>query len=188
MTAVWARWFSRCYWPWFSAMPATRQMVLGLAKGSSKFAAGPSKNAKSWLLAIRTSGGDATIEDAATEFEESLSAKLFQLKNSLGASPAAAAKVNPKIPWSRWPIAGIICWFQAACKRVAIAGVVMSLDEPATAAVSGPSSFRYEADLAHLAGPDLFRSPHPLDLKLSMRKWRRAPPTLPRTSGASPCT
>src|SRR5882724_4665831 len=28
------------------AMPRTRQMVLGLAKGSSKFAAGPSKNAK----------------------------------------------------------------------------------------------------------------------------------------------
>ena len=116
-------------------VPQSRHIVLGWIPGSSKSAAGVSRNAKFVaILPFRTLGGDASLDDAANGIVEALSAKLFQLKDVHLATAAAAAKVNPKDPMAqigqslgvKLLVQGSV---QGAGDRMA---VVVSLDEAAT--------------------------------------------------------
>ncbi len=118
-----------------SAIPQSRQMVLGWTKGSASTASGPSKNAKFVaILPFRTIGDDASLGDVASGIAEALSAKLFQLKDVHLSSPAAAAKVNPKDPMAQIArslgakllVQGSV---QSSGDKLAI---VVSMDDPAT--------------------------------------------------------
>jgi serine/threonine protein kinase/tetratricopeptide (TPR) repeat protein len=117
------------------AVPRSRQLVLGWVPGSSKSTAGLSRNAKFVaILPFRTLGDDPSLDDAANGIVEALSAKLFQLKDVHLASPAAAAKVNPKDPMTQIAQSlGVKLLVQGSVQgsgdRMAI---VVSLDEPAT--------------------------------------------------------
>jgi tetratricopeptide (TPR) repeat protein len=117
------------------AVPRTRQAVLGWMPGSAKSTAGPSRNAKFVaILPFRTIGDDASLDDAANGIVESLSAKLFQLKDIHLASASAAAKVNTKDPIAQVARSlGVKLLVQGSLQgsgdRMA---VVVSLDEAAT--------------------------------------------------------
>ena len=115
-------------------VPQSRQAVLGWTRSSTATTGAISKDAKFVaILPFRTSG-DASLEDAANGIVETLSAKLFQLKDVHLAAPQATAKVNPKDPMTQIArslgvkllVQGSV---QASGDRMAIA---VSLDEPST--------------------------------------------------------
>ena len=117
------------------AVPQSRRMVLAWIPGSAKSKAAISRNAKFVaILPFRTLGSDPSLDDAANGIVEALTARLFQLKDVHLASPAAAAKVNPKDPMAQIArslgakllVQGSV---QGGGDRMAI---VVSLDEAAT--------------------------------------------------------
>ena len=170
------------------AVPRSRQVLLAWTKGSTKSAAGSARNAKFVaILPFRTSGGDASVDDAANGIEESLEAKLFQLKDIHLASPAAAAKVNPKDPMVQVArslgvkllVQGSV---QASGDRMAI---VVSLDEPATGRRIWTQQFSgLKQDLLTLQDQIYSGLLTALDLKLSNEEMAKSTAHLTENIGA----
>ncbi len=143
-TAPGRKWTKAVIWPAAAvlallavlfAVPQSRRMVLAWIPGSAKSKAAISRNAKFVaILPFRTLGSDPSLDDAANGIVEALTARLFQLKDVHLASPAAAAKVNPKDPMAQIArslgakllVQGSV---QGGGDRMAI---VVSLDEAAT--------------------------------------------------------
>ena len=103
---------------------ASRQSAAGTARGGRYVA----------ILPFRVIGDEASLHYTADGIVDSLSAKLFQLKDVHVTSPAAAAKVNPKDPLdqiarslgAKLLVQGSL---QGSGDRLALA---VSLDEPST--------------------------------------------------------
>jgi serine/threonine protein kinase/Flp pilus assembly protein TadD len=111
-------------------VPKFRQSLFG--SGSASSTTGTAKYVA--ILPFRVNGDDTSLQYTADGIVDSLSAKLFQLKDVHLASPAAAAKVNPKDPpdkvarslGAKMLVHGSL---QASGDRL---GIAISLDEPST--------------------------------------------------------
>jgi len=112
-------------------VPKFRQSLFGAAASSTSTAGGAKYVA---ILPFRVNGDDASLQYTADGIVDSLSAKMFQLKDVHLASPAAAARVNAKDPpdkvaralGAKLLVHGSL---QGSGDRLAIA---VSLDEPST--------------------------------------------------------